>query len=431
MAEETVTVLQVALDVMHKKRALDIAAEAVAGGADWLEAGTPLIKSEGMDVVRELKAAFPGKRIVADMKVMDTGGFETEIAVRSGADIVVVMGVADDGTIREAVRSGQQYGGEIMVDLLGCPDPVKRAREVEAMGVSYVSVHTSIDTQMEGGGGFELVTQVASAVSIPVGAAGGINSETAAAAIKAGARVLAVGGAVHKAQDIPQAVRNIKEAMAGEPVPTELFKKYSRDEVNEAFRKASTPNICDANHKKGAMVGIKPVSVPSKLMGPAFTVRTADGDWAKPVEAIDKAQPGDVLVVDSGSRYTAIWGELASESCMKRGIAGIIVDGAIRDVDSIRELGFHAFARHTAPNAGEPKGFGELGVEIQCGGQTVNPGDYIVADENGIVVIPKDRITEVANRSLDVFERENRFREEIRAGSTLGTILELEKWEKK
>src|SRR5881396_2262860 len=92
-------VLQVALDHMHLKRALLAAAEAVEGGADWLEAGTPLIKSEGMEVVRQLKKTFPGTTIVADLKTMDTGAFEVEIAAKAGADVVTVMGVTDDATI--------------------------------------------------------------------------------------------------------------------------------------------------------------------------------------------------------------------------------------------------------------------------------------------------------------------------------------------
>src|SRR5438876_12395464 len=96
-------VLQVALDHMHLKRALPAAAEAVQGGADWLEAGTPLIKSEGMEVVRQLKKSFPGATIVAELKTMDTGAFEVEIAGKAGADVATVMGVTDDGRIFEAL----------------------------------------------------------------------------------------------------------------------------------------------------------------------------------------------------------------------------------------------------------------------------------------------------------------------------------------
>ena len=89
------------------------------------------------------------------------------------------------------------------------------------------------------------------------------------------------------------------------------------------------------------------------------------------------------------------------------------------------------FSRYLAPNAGEPKGFGELRVDIECGGVEVRPGDWIIADDSGIVVIPRERAVEIANRALDVKERENRIREEIQRGSTLSEVLELEKWEKR
>jgi len=91
---------------------------------------------------------------------------------------------------------------------------------------------------------------------------------------------------------------------------------------------------------------------------------------------------------------------------------------------------FPAFAKHINPTAGDPKGFGEINVEIVCGGVKVRPGDWIVADDNGVIVVPKEIAVEIANRSLDVLERENRIREEIKQGSTLSKVLHLKKWEK-
>ena len=96
-------VLQVALDFLNLNRALKVAEEAVAGGVDWLEAGTPLIKSEGLDSIRELRKKFPRATIVADMKIMDVGRMESEAAAKAGANIVCVLGAASDATIRECV----------------------------------------------------------------------------------------------------------------------------------------------------------------------------------------------------------------------------------------------------------------------------------------------------------------------------------------
>ena len=424
--------IQAALDVMNQHRALQIAKEAVEGGADWLEAGTPLIKSEGMDPVRELRRLFPGRKIVADLKILDVGGFETEIAGRAGANVVTVMGVSDDPTIEEAVRAGRKYGVEIMVDLLGVTDKQARARQVEKMGVDYLCIHVSIDKQMLGASPCEEIRQIAEVVSIPIAAAGGLNSENAHLAARAGASIIIVGGAISKAPDVARATRRIRDALnRDEAVATELFRKYTRENIREALDKVSSPNVADAMHKKGAMKDLRPLRTGYHMVGKAVTVRTSDGDWAKAVEAIDAAGKGDVLVMDAAKGYTAVWGELASWSAKLKGIEGVVIDGAIRDVDDIAAMDFPAFSRHIAPNAGEPKGFGEIGTEIVCGGVEVSPGDWIIGDDSGVVVIPKERATEIANRALDVKERENRLREEIKRGSTLSKVLELEKWEKK
>jgi len=425
-------VLQVALDLIHQKRALEIAAEAMEGGADWLEAGTPLIKSEGAEVLRELRRRFPDAKVVADTKTMDVGAFEVEIAAKAGADVVTVMGLADDGTISEAVKTARRYGAEVMVDLMNVQDHVRRAKEAEALGASYLCMHMGVDQQMRGGETpYELLRAVAEACGIKVAAAGGVSAATAARMLQCGASIVIVGGAIIKADDVAAAAAELRRALdEGVAVAGDFSKKYAEDELHLAFSKVSSCNVADAQHKAGVMRGIVPrIESGQRVAGRALTVQTASGDWAKPVEAIDHAQEGDVIVVDVGGAEVAVWGELAAHSAMNRGVRAVVVDGAVRDIDDIRALGFPAFSRHVAPDAGEPKGFGGIGHEIRAGGVTVRTGDWIVADESGVVVVPREHAVEVANRSLDVNERETRLREEIRRGSSLSIVHELERWE--
>ncbi len=425
-------ILQVALDFMHKKRALQAAKESVKGGADWLEAGTPLIKSEGMEVVRELKRAFPDKLIVADLKTMDTGAFEVEIAAKAGAEVISVMVVTDDATVLEAVKAARRYGARIMGDLMAVEDKVKRAKEVEALGVHYLCHHVSIDEQMIAKTPLEELKALSRAVNIPIAVAGGLNSETVSQAMEAGATIIIVGGAIIKEPKVTEATTTIKQVMEErKAVQTKLYKKYARGELHDAFSKVSTPNIADAMQKRGPMDGIIPrINRATKMVGRALTVKTVDGDWAKPVEAIDKAEKGTVIVVDAGGGKTAVWGELASWSCKVKGVSGVVIDGATRDIDTILDIDFPVFSRWVVPHAGEPKGHGEIGSEIECGGQRVRTGDWIVGDETSVVVVPQEVAVEMANRALDVLERENRIREEIKRGGTLSSVLELEKWEK-
>ena len=425
-------VLQLALDIMQLKRSVAIAHESAEGGADWIEVGTPLIKSEGAEAVRTIRREFPGKKIIADTKTMDTGAFEVEIMAKAGADIVTVLGLAEDSTIEEAVLAGRKYGTEIMVDMINVPDRVERAKRVAELGVGYICMHMGIDTQMRGEEPpIEILKKIVASVNIPIAVAGGITAENAGLYAEAGAYDIIVGGGITKSPDIKKATENIKKAISGVKIETDLAKKYTEEDLFDAFSRVSTCNISDAHHKMGVITGLMPQSLRHKqrMVGRALTVQTCNGDWAKPVEAIDRAKKGDIIVVDVGGAPVAVWGELASCSAMVMGVNGIVIDGAVRDIDDIRDLGFPAFSRSVAPCAGEPKGYGGIGIEITVGGQRVRTGDWIIGDENGLIVVPKESAVEVANRALAVHENENRTREEIKRGSTLSTVNELCKWE--
>jgi len=429
-------ILQVALDVLELDRAIEIGKESLEGGADWLEVGTPLIKSEGMHAVRVLHSTFPDVPIVADMKTMDTGAIEVEMAAKSGASVVSILGLADDATIREGIESAHKYGIAIMVDIMNTIDPVKRAKEISEMGADYICVHVGIDQQMRGLDVLSLLEKVSNSVDISLAAAGGMDAVTASKAVSLGADIIIVGGNITRSANVKESTKVIKRGMMtgvreGERRRGTGTGGRMDDELFKLFMQVSTPNISDAMHRKGVLQGIRPLFKGIKLVGKAVTVQTYEGDWAKPVEATDVAGPGDVIVVYGGSKEVALWGELASWSCKQKGIAGIVIDGGVRDVEEIRRIKFPVFARYVAPNAGEPKGFGELNAEIKCGGEYVRPGDWIIGDDNGVVVVPKERAYEIARRAKEVWKNEERIREEIKRGKTLSQVLDLYKWEKK
>ena len=417
--------------MLNLDRAISIAKEAVSGGVDWIEAGTPLIKSEGMEAIRELKRTFPDKKIIADMKTMDTGDFETEMASKAGADIISILGASDDSTIKEAIKAAKKYNSEIMIDLINVKDKVGRAAEVQKMGAKYVCIHVGIDQQMKGENPLQDIKDVKDAVNITIATAGGLNSENAPEVVNAGADIVIVGGAITKAANLLEATQRIRKSIdLAKPIESLEFRKYKKEELVDALKKVSSSNVSDAMHRGGAMKGIHTVVPGLKMAGKALTVKTMNGDWAKAVEAIDLANKGDILVIDTNCGNIAIWGELATWSAVKRELGGIVIDGAVRDVDDLKEIRFPVFARYEVPDAGDPKGFGEIGCEIICGGLKVTTGDYIIGDDSGVVVIPQEEAQEIINRSLDVKEKENRIREEIKRGSTLSKVLKLKKWEK-
>ncbi len=425
-------VLQVALDFVELRRALQVAEEAVAGGVDWLEAGTPLIKSEGLDAVRALRERYPDRVVVADMKVIDTGRIEVEAAAKSGAGIVAVLGVASDATIRECIEAGRNYGCRILVDLMGVEDRAARAREVADWGADYVGVHLPVDLQMQGQDALQVLRDLSGAVDVPVAVAGGVNSETAASTVQAGAQIVIVGGAIHKAPDSRAAAAAIRRALdEGVSVATDLYKRGGETEIRDILMRVSASNLSDALHRGGVLGGVRCLTPGRKLVGPAYTARTAPGDWAKPVEAIDAAEPGDVLVIDAGGVPPAVWGSCATQSAVGRKLAGVVIHGAVRDIDEVLEMDLPVFATHVVPHAGEPRGLGELDVPVVMGGRRVAPGDWILGDGCGVVSIERTRAVEYANRAQDVYETENRIHGEIGRGSTLGQVAQLLRWERK
>lgn len=193
-------VVQISLDLTGIREALDTARIAVEAGVDWLEAGTPLILAEGLHGVRSLRAAFPDRPIVADLKTMDGGYLEAEMMAKAGATHVVVMARAHVETIKAVVKAGQEYGIKVMGDNLGCEDKAAASRMMEELGVDYVVHHTGYDERNGvAAAGRRRVSPlddldaVVNAVSIPVQAVGGLTLEEAVEMPKRGAPLVVIG----------------------------------------------------------------------------------------------------------------------------------------------------------------------------------------------------------------------------------------------
>lgn len=160
------------------------------------------------------------------------------------------------------------------------------------------------------------------------------------------------------------------------------------------------------------------------LCGPAVTVRTSALDSGVVHHAVDIAEPGDVLVIDrNGDEKHACWGELTSLAAKIRGLAGTIVDGPATDIPEIWEMEYLTFCRGVAPITSRSTGAsGEINTSIHCGGVPVSPGDIILADDNGILVIPTDQVAEIIDHCGPRVEHEAMIRRRLLAGEKLGEI---------
>src|SRR5918997_5060226 len=160
----------------------------------------------------------------------------------------------------------------------------------------------------------------------------------------------------------------------------------------EGFRNAATGHVGDALGRSSAMdASIKPVSPVVSFCGVAFTVKTRPVDNLVVWKALELAQPGDVLVIATGGHLAhSTWGDLTSRVAAGRGLAAMVTDGAVRDLDGIVEAGLPVFAAAVTPNSPQKDGPGELNVPVSCGGQVVQPGDILIGDGDGVVVVPRE-----------------------------------------
>ncbi|MDD5023159.1 MAG: orotidine 5'-phosphate decarboxylase [Candidatus ainarchaeum sp.] len=202
--------IQVALDFSDLKQAIAIAKE-VEEYVDIIEAGTPLIKSEGMNAVVELKKRFPKKKIVADMKTMDTGAFEAEIAINAGADIITVLGAADDKTIKDAIETAEKNKKECVVDLINTSP--ERWKEIEKLKPHYLGFHVGIDQQKKGVNVLEQIINLKEKRNIKIAVAGGINKDKIKSIADKKVDIIIVGGAITRSENPKNAAKEICEEL--------------------------------------------------------------------------------------------------------------------------------------------------------------------------------------------------------------------------
>jgi RraA family protein len=155
-------------------------------------------------------------------------------------------------------------------------------------------------------------------------------------------------------------------------------------------------NIGDAQERIGVASGLSPVWTGAKLAGPAYTVWTRPGDNLYIHKSLDDAQPGDVIVINGGGDESrALIGDLIGIRAKSLGIAGFVIDGAVRDADALAECGLPVFARSVTPAGPYKFGPGRLQLPVAIAGVVVSPGDFVVADADGVVVVRRDEVEQV------------------------------------
>lgn len=193
-----------------------------------------------------------------------------------------------------------------------------------------------------------------------------------------------------------------------------LLENVSACQVSDAYNEISK--------RSGVIQNIKPINN-QKVFGSIFTAETAADDWGTSALAIDSAGEGDILFFKVDSEDKAIWGELASTCAKNNGIKATVIYGSARDLDALLYMDYPVFASNFCPNAGSALGLGTLNESIEVEGITINPGDFFIGDESGIVVIPKLLFSKTMIATLGVKMKESKIIEDIGDGKTLAEIV--------
>lgn len=182
-----------------------------------------------------------------------------------------------------------------------------------------------------------------------------------------------------------------------------------------------TTQIADCGGPVGVVgPGLGRIAGGAEFCGPAVTVWTKPGDILFMLKLPEVTRPGDVVAVDGGGREdAAVLGDILAGAVARRGVVGIVVDGAVRDIEGIDEIGVPTFARNAHPATGSNEGPGALNVPVQVGGVTVHPGDVIRGDASGVVVVPREHLDTVIALTRAVAQRETAWRQAIADGASV------------
>jgi len=194
----------------------------------------------------------------------------------------------------------------------------------------------------------------------------------------------------------------------------------------DGFRRLSTANVSDALDRlkiRGGCEGITPIIEGTRTVGSAFTVRYVPvGTVAKDVgDYVDLARPGDVIVIDnSGRMYCTVWGDLLTLVAVKKGIAGTVIDGVCRDIHRIKELRYPIFTRGRFIVTGKDRvQMDAANKPVSISNVQVKPGDLVVGDESGVVIVPQERAEEIFTIATEISEKERQIENEVESGSEL------------
>ena len=213
---------------------------------------------------------------------------------------------------------------------------------------------------------------------------------------------------------------NIKNLNNNDQIQSLLLKKLLDSSASCQISDA----LNNLTGRNGVLKNIKSINN-QKTYGRIVTVQTSSDDWGTSLLGIDKAKKGEILFILSLGKSSAIWGELTSQCSKEKGLSGTVIHGATRDIDFLVDFDYPVFASEFVPNAGKPLGFGKINPDLEIEDIKIKPGDFLLADMSGCVVVPQELFSDVMMETLKIKLKESEIISEIKKGKSLSEILNL------
>jgi 3-hexulose-6-phosphate synthase/6-phospho-3-hexuloisomerase len=404
--------LQVSLDFLHLENALFCAEQSIAGGAELLEVGNCLIKNAGLQCIRILKEKFPPIPLVADLKMLTPETQEMKASADAGANGITISGAISESNWGKCLAQAQERNLKVFLDFRDIPVSVMKLQLPLVASTDCVVLNLAQESDV-----FGILQEIAFRYAKPIAATGITDLANLQEAMSLG---LGTGIVQYQEEDtqnfkeathrIHEAFLQIQQAAASQGSPREYSEQVLRRKLNEVM----PSDICEVYRDKPLFLDkVYPLHRFTKVFGQAATIKMLGGGLPAMLDFLQEVPPKSIVVVDSGGEATPVWNTLTTVVAIKRNLAGVVLYGAITEVNLVRAKGFPCYVNSLTPLPTRESQGCLKNIPLQLGNVWVRPGDWILGDDCGVLCIPAEKIFTVTERALQLAKHKAQLLREI------------------
>lgn len=386
--------LQVTLDFLHLENALFCAEQCISGGAEIIEISSLLIKNTGFNSIKIFSERFPKTPIIADLKTIFSDEIEIKAVAEAGATGITVSGAISEANWKKCIEKTKKYSIEVYLDFRGISpfflkNKISNCKDAHTIIIDKDSNYSILIPE---------IIQFVPSISIN----GIMKAEEIETAVMLGTETFI---SVFKEQDsnnIKEKVKSLLEALKKIDIPVkDSCVMHNEQTLVNLFELATPGQLCKAHTDSALIKNIFPIQRFTKIIGRASTIRVYPGSQKAITQHILETPENHIIVIDARGNEPATWGILETELAIRKKIQGVIVYGAITDVNAIRERSFPCYTTSITAIAGIEDVKALYNIPIQIGTTTIQSNDWIIGDDSGVVCIPSKNAFSIANEAYD------------------------------